>query len=559
MPKIAEINELLQGSRRSQNISGLEDKLEKITTTFNSAFSTKLGDSDGQIFEGVFQSMVQLPIDEIEKGFSKVKPVMCTVLKELPGIEDKMKTAISSSDLTELNKIFGSAAVSIGTSDTTVTTATENIMTHKLFCDGAPTNISQMIKEVSGATDTEFEDTVKKVLDEDLQDAMSEGVKVMQSDEFKDLMSNVLTEAKEKFTTLNSGLNSGSFLKDLSENFSGELGTAISKFGDEFTSGKTLDVLNAAFGNLNPLDISAAITTIPTKIFDQAGILGIGTKITSLFDMQDFIGKMKLQAPELETELAALTAKMDTQILSLKSAKTTVASTINDGNTARHRIRNSAETTKQNQFVLLGSQEEIESIIKSAERDITTVVWHWSGHFIDDGYIGAPEINQEFSAGGEAIPYHFVVRRDGSIQTGAPINIETSHVADEFKPLSIGVAFVAGFNGTRGPSGATGNVRLDAASITQAQWKTFDSFMKAFYTIFPGGDAFGNNDLQIKEVKPAINVGPGFDVADKILASPFYRLNTAFPSQDKKFLTRDEIIIKDKASKNQILEEQDIQ
>ena len=124
-------------------------------------------------------------------------------------------------------------------------------------------------------------------------------------------------------------------------------------------------------------------------------------------------------------------------------------------------------------------KNEIESILKAAERDITTVVWHWSGHYIDDGYIGAPEINQEFSQLGEAIPYHFVVRRDGSIQTGAPINIETSHVIDEFKPLSIGVAFVAGFNGTRGPDGSTGNVRLDVASITQAQWKSFDSFMKA--------------------------------------------------------------------------------
>ena len=108
-------------------------------------------------------------------------------------------------------------------------------------------------------------------------------------------------------------------------------------------------------------------------------------------------------------------------------------------------------------------------------------------HYIDDGYIGAPEINQEFSSIGETIPYHFVIRKDGSIQTGAPLNIATAHVRDEFKPLSIGVAFVAGYNGTRGPDGANGNVRLTEASITQSQWKSFDSFMKAFYVIFPGG------------------------------------------------------------------------
>lgn len=559
MPKIAEINELLQGSKRGQDTSGLENELDKIATAFNSAFSTKLGDSDGQIIQDVFQSMVQIRGDEIEKTIATTKPVLTKIIKELPGIEDKMKTAISSSDLTELNKIFGSEAVTIDTSDTTVTTDTENIMTHKLFTDGGPTSISEIIKKASGATDEEFEGTVKKVLEEDLQDAMAEGIRVIQSDEAKDLMSNVLTKVDEKFKTLNSGLNSGDFLKDLSENFSGALGITISGFGDEFTPGKTLDILNAAFGNLNPLDISASITTIPTDILDKAGILGIGSNITSLIDMQQFIDKMELQAPEIQASLTELKTKIDNQIVALESAKTTVTATITDSNTARHRIRNSATSMKENQYAVLGSQEEIESILKAAERDITTVVWHWSGHYIDDGYIGAPEINQEFSQLGEAIPYHFVVRRDGSIQTGAPINIETSHVIDEFKPLSIGVAFVAGFNGTRGPDGSTGNVRLDVASITQAQWKSFDSFMKAFYAIFPGGDAFGNNDLSINEKVPPINVGPGFSVEDKIIASPFYRLNTSFPLDDKKFLTRDDIIAKDKVSKDRILEEQDIQ
>jgi hypothetical protein len=559
MPTISEINALLRGSKRGQDTSGLENQIDKIGNLFNAGFSTTLGDSDGQILEDVFQSMVQVRGDQIEKAIATTKPILTKIIKELPGIEDKMKTAISSSDLTELNKIFGSEAVSISTSDTTVTTDTENIMTHKLFTDGGPTSISEIIKKASGATDEEFEGTVKKVLEEDLQDAMSEGIRVIQSDETKDLMTNVLTQAEEKFKTLNSGLNSGDFLKDLSENFSGALGNVVSGFGDEFTPGKTLDVLNAAFGNLNPLDVSAAITTIPTDILNQAGILSIGTNITSLFDMQGLIGKMELQAPELEASLTELKTKIDNQITTLKSAKTTVTATVNDGNTARHRIRNSATSMRENQFAVLGSQEEIESILKAAERDITTVVWHWTGHYIDDGHIGSPEINQEFSRLEEAIPYHFVIRRDGSIQTGAAINVETAHVIDEFKPLSIGVAFVAGFNGTRGPDGSTGNVRLDAASITQAQWKSFDSFMKAFYVIFPGGDAFGNNDLSINEEKPAINVGPGFDVADKIIASPFYRLNSGIPAEDKKFLTRDDIIAKDKVSKDRILEEQDIQ
>ena len=559
MPKIAEINELLQGSKRGQNSAGIDAKINEIGKSHRAAFGTTLGDSDGQIVDGIFRSLVQVKNSVAEQGTTSVKPVLTTIIKELPTIAEKMKPEISASDLAELNKIFGSDLVTISTSDTTVTTDTATNMNHKLFTDGGPTNISQIIKKSSGATDAEFEETVKKIVEDDLQKVMPHAIEIIQSDEVSDLMTNVFKEVEAKFKTLNGGLNSGNFMKDLSENFSGSLNNLVSGFGDEFTPGKTLSVLNAALGNLNPLDLAASFTAIPAGIISQAGILGIGTKIGSLFDMQDFIGKMELQAPELQAQLTELKTKIDKQINGLESAKTTVTATVNDGNTVRHKIRNAETSVKENQFTVLGSQEEIESILKTAERDITTVVWHWSGHFSDDGHIGAPEINQEFSSIGEAIPYHFVIRKDGSIQTGAPLNIATAHVRDEFKPLSIGIAFVAGYNGSRGPDGAKGNVRLTENSITQAQWKSFDSFMKAFYIIFPGGDAFGNNDLNIDEDRPDTSSGPGFDVDIKILASPFYRLNTGFPLQDKKFLTRDDIVAKNKVSKDRQLEEQGIQ
>ena len=559
MPNIAEINELLQGSKRGQNSAGIEEKLNEIGKSYRAGFGTTLGDSDGQIIDGIFRSLVQVKNSVAEQGTTSVKPVLTTIVKELPGIEDKMKTVISSSDLTELNKIFGSDLVTISVSDTAVTTDNASNMNHKLFTDGCPTNISQIIKKSSGATDTEFEEVVKKIVEEDLQKVMPHAIEILQSDEVSDLMTNVFKEVEQKFKKLNSGLNSGNFMKDLSENFSGTLGTLVGGFGDEFTPGKTLSVLNAAFANLNPIDLASSFTSIPSGILTQAGILGIDTKVTSLFDMQSLIGKMELQAPQLQEELTELKTKIDKQIKGLGSAKTTVTATVNDNNTASHTIRNAETSVQKNQFTVIGSQEEIESILKTAERDITTIVWHWTGHYSNDGHIGAAEINQEFSTNNEAIPYHFIIRKDGSIQTGAPLNVETPHVRDEFKALSFGVAFVAGYNGTRGPDGATGELSLTEASITQAQWKSFDTFMKAFYIIFPGGDAFGNNDLNIDEDRPDAGSGPGFNVDTKILASPFYRLNSGFPLADRKFLTRDDIIAKDKVSKDRLLEEQDIQ
>tara|TARA_R100001377_G_scaffold1304_2_gene1079 strand:- start:174 stop:1847 length:1674 start_codon:yes stop_codon:yes gene_type:complete len=557
MASIADINEHLQKTKNGQDTAGTENQLNEIKKAYKAAFGSTLGDADGQIIDEIFKCLVQTKNSAAEQGNTTTKAVLTTIVKSLTGIEDKMEPTISAADIAKINKIFGSELVTISVAPETVSTANATNMNHKLFCDGSPTNISAIIKKASGATDAEFETTMKKLLDEDLQEVMAHAIEIIQSDEVSTKMTNALNEVKKKFKKLNSGLDSGNFLKDLSENFSSAFGTKIGAFGDEFTSGNVLDILNASFGKLNPIDLASSFTTIPLSILNRAGILGIATNITSSFDMNTLISKMQLQAPELQAELDALKTKLDTQIATLKESKTTVAATVNDGNTAKHLVRNSETTVKEEQFTLLGSQQEIESILKSAERDITTVVWHWTGHYANDGHIGAPEINQEFSTNAEAIPYHFIIRKDGSIQTGAPFNVTTDHVRDEFKKLSFGVAFVGGYNGAKG--GPPGLVRLDVASITQAQWKSFDIFMKAFYIIFPGGDAFGNNDLSIDDEIPPVNIGPGFDVPAKILAAPFYRLNSGFPMEDRKFLTVDDIIAKDKASKDRQLEQQDIQ
>jgi hypothetical protein len=78
--------------------------------------------------------------------------------------------------------------------------------------------------------------------------------------------------------------------------------------------------------------------------------------------------------------------------------------------------------------------------------------------------------------------------------------------------------------------------------------------MKAFYIFAPGGDAFGQNDLGDDPGE-----GPGFDVSSLTALSPFYKENTCIPALDKKFLTREEIIARQKINSVAINELQDIQ
>ena len=178
---------------------------------------------------------------------------------------------------------------------------------------------------------------------------------------------------------------------------------------------------------------------------------------------------------------------------------------------------------------------EIISILKSSKRQLTTIVWHWSGHYTDDGNIGAQEIHNEYRTINRNIPFHFVIMKNGDIQSGFPIHNGSRHVAPEFNEFSFGVAFVGGYNGPRG--GLPGGVRLDAKSYTTSQWESFNKIMKAFYITIPGGDAFGQNDLGDNPGE-----GPGFSVPDIISKDPFNRKNTCQPKIDKKFLTREEII-----------------
>ena len=236
----------------------------------------------------------------------------------------------------------------------------------------------------------------------------------------------------------------------------------------------------------------------------------------------------------------------------LSKAKTSVAAQVTDGEDNQHEISDVADTTKDSRFKTLSSIEEIISVLKFAERPITTIVWHWSGHYSEDGDVGAKEINAEYLRDNKKIPFHFVIAKNGDIQTGASIHSITDHVITQWQELSFGVAFVGGYNGARGAP--PGIVNLDSKSYTAAQWRSYFAFMKAFYAFAPGGDAFGNNDLGADPGE-----GPGFSVPAGIAQSPFFRENACQPGIDTKFLTREQIIASQKIYSIAINELQDIQ
>lgn len=165
----------------------------------------------------------------------------------------------------------------------------------------------------------------------------------------------------------------------------------------------------------------------------------------------------------------------------------------------------SGRTTKSDAFTYVSSVEELEAEINSIERNLNQVVIH-ATETTTDKNIGAIEINninKELELDG--IAYHYVVRRDGRLQRGRPVNKAGEHTNDAtIDRESIGVILVGGLNCSSGEPNPT-NFR-SSQSFTIAQFNTLEKFLSAFYRRYPGGKVKGHNDVDTNELDPYFDV-----------------------------------------------------
>jgi len=156
-------------------------------------------------------------------------------------------------------------------------------------------------------------------------------------------------------------------------------------------------------------------------------------------------------------------------------------------------------------FPYVSSIEELQAELRNVDRDVTEVVTHWSETHTNKN-IGSEEINKyHLDLGLDGIGYHYVIRRDGSLQRGRPVNTQGQHAPVNNHDLrSIGIVFVGGINV---PSGTPNSENfLSVQSLTRSQLNTFDHFCRSFYAVFPGGQIIGHNDIDEDEIDPGFEV-----------------------------------------------------
>ena len=185
-------------------------------------------------------------------------------------------------------------------------------------------------------------------------------------------------------------------------------------------------------------------------------------------------------------------------------------------------------------FTFITSEEELEAELRSVTREVTEVVVHWTGTFLNQD-IGSDEVHEWHQQRGfSGCGYHYVVRKDGRIQRGRPVNKVGAHARDNgHNNRSIGISFAAGYNcmsGTR-----ERHHYINSGSINEKQFAAFDQFMANFYKVYPGAQAWGHVDTDDKG-----KTDPGFDVEQYVM-NKFGKQNSTFGFEPP--LTRKQIAV----------------
>lgn len=130
------------------------------------------------------------------------------------------------------------------------------------------------------------------------------------------------------------------------------------------------------------------------------------------------------------------------------------------------------------------------------KRPIDKIIIHCSAT-PPDMDIGAAEIDRWHKERGfKEIGYHWVIRRDGTIEDGRDPEKVGAHVQGH-NTGSFGICLVGGIDKAGKP----------AKNFTEAQWRTLERFIRALRADYPKATIHGHNEFAQKAC-------PSFDVQD---------------------------------------------
>jgi len=357
-------------------------------------------------------------------------------------------------------------------------------------------------------------------------------------------------------------------VKDLIEKATSNIKGPITSILSNQSALKNLEVSNL-IGQIDGGKLTDAAAFLNTKVKDNLSLVNsleaIGDKsISSLTTeaKEALAEKFRLNPGLKEEYIEKNLATIPTAVADTVTASDEATKAMGEGTTPIAKLGendskwNGDNTGDDYNFSIINSYEELEAEFRAPDRDITEVIVNWTETFFDED-LTVKEIYTELASRKNNMHFHYLILRDGSIGKLAPIGEVTKHTSfggwraenstisffkneDSHNKHSIGVAFVGGLSVGKGDyeevrnDAILGNIDFDevpnltdyrdGTTYVDLQNNTFDQFMKIYYTVFPGGQAWAADDL-------TDNTAPGFSVLDYI-KQRFDKVNTLLPTDE---------------------------
>lgn len=468
---IDQFNSSLRGFSEKVRIDNIGLTLDKTTSTFVAANYSTLGRTPGQTVSGI-ESLTSETDDLAEiliKGIG-----IARINSAIPGFESLLTTNTSAANSSSISRITGGAP------------AVGNLK--EIITSNSPASISGALNSVTGSTP---------------------GL---------DVLSNI--------TTLEYSLDilsSVGILPSLSNQLKSTISSLASAFGS--TSGSLQGgLLNKIISNTSDVlkneIVSISLGRVPDPITEQAaGLILDGNKSEAINLIVTSGNFQPEEIPAISASIDAIDPSFSNMINPRANSKvdfgtrsTPVAELgANEQEWSTFSGEGGNTPSGEYSFTFVNSYEELVSDFRATTRDITETVVHWTAHYIDQGHVGAEEVHQmALGRGFSGCSYHYIIKRDGSIQRGRPVNKMGAHAKENgHNRYSIGVSFVAGYNC---PSGTPNrNSYISSESVSSEQWNSMDQFIRAFYDVWPGGQVWGHNDTD-----PGNKSDPGIDIPEYV-------------------------------------------
>jgi len=516
------------------------DKLLESAKDMRAALDSTIKELDQE--KGGMKSLTQ----EIDNAVQDLETISAPIIGKMT---ENMKNFVSAPELepvfgkaTEVNNIISTIDVKsiVSAAGDALSTAAE--MLEDVFGSIDAKGTSESLKQVLGKSEEETKKALQKLTSEDRQDAIDKITETIKSGQLQEKINQDLEGFNKALEKSLGGTSSGNLMKDIIENKTGELKNVISSLSTVIDDKTAIGIKDQLFAG----DITKALNSATSKLTIDQGLKDKFDETGILLD-QSSPDALKLSMKRLENVEGGLSDALQTSLNSLKNnlskvessiqnTSTNVSSTVQQtdptvGTNGKEAIRPSEYPSGE--FPILNSRIELVKYFLTCDRDVTQIIWHWTNNYIDQYHIGAEELDAFYQADGfSEIPYHFIIKRDGTIQAGRKINTVGGH-AKNFNEYTIGIAFVAGFNCPSTTGLPEANKYISAKSITQAQYDSMDLFLTAAYKRWPGIESWGHRDL------PNNNntMDPGFDVAAYTM-NKFGQQNFSDPQSDGRSLSR---------------------